>query len=915
MQLFLIAKLLYEGVIIMNKKYIVFFMIFILFSFCGYLYSDTNEAKNLYINGLEMFNKEEYDSALRIFKEAIKSDPDFVKAYRVLILYTPDMDINELNKELQIDEKIESEPNNPLWHFCKGTILEKENKNEEALKEHNKALELGLKDAVLYNAIGCIYCFDLNNEEGMNYYSKAIELEPDWMPPYHNIATVKFRKKDYKGCLDMLEFIVNKSVLFFGTGDLSRLNGAIVLSGEFKQGEKIVRNILKKYPDYHYKNTILNYLYTCEYYQGEIPEALESLKASEEGYYYIDYKELFLKTLLDKPQLFKEFVSLELKWAQLELQEYKYCEKLIMVYNEEEYKVSDDELSIITKKKEKIAKQFLAIVEKCKDIKIKPFLHYRTLEIINRYNIEDKDLSYFVKKYPDSEITPLCLYQLGEKNISQEKYNEAIKIFNEITEKYPKSIYMPEVLRRLADCYGERGLKQYQKAIDILYSICDKYPNNNEQNKNVLSQIGLIYNSHPFDWGNKQKAISKYREYVNKYCPEYLYPLKYLGNINFESLKDYKVAAEYYEKILTLKLDFEYEQREAYRKLFYIYYYYLKDYEKFQQVFDKYFSMEKQKDDYFKALAEKSNTIKKYIKYKDALSVYADVELAINENREDVNTKLECIKKLEVLLKAHFNDVIAEETLLRIGKLYEDINQGKYYKNAVDTYEQLIKTYPNSEMIPKAYLHLGRVYRNFNINRKLDAINCYVTVINKYADRKESVEAYKILAQIYSNRYDKEFFNIKNAIQYYNSILVSLLSTEEDKHRALYDFGSLYYDNWKISKIVDDLIQSASYFKKATEKYKYGFESNSGEDGLYGASGELFKVLYEKGEYKKAVDIFEELELIKKLDKVDSNRGGLRDAYMNVMECYKKIETKENKNMRLIRIYITKPAVENEEIP
>jgi tetratricopeptide (TPR) repeat protein len=52
-------------------------MSFLLFTFIGY----TQDAKDLYIKGVDLFEQKRYQDAIKVFTKAIEKNPKFKEAY------------------------------------------------------------------------------------------------------------------------------------------------------------------------------------------------------------------------------------------------------------------------------------------------------------------------------------------------------------------------------------------------------------------------------------------------------------------------------------------------------------------------------------------------------------------------------------------------------------------------------------------------------------------------------------------------------------------------------------------------------------------------------------------------------------------------------------------------------------------
>lgn len=113
--------------------------------------------------GIKAFQKQQWDDALKYFRDA------------------------------QVDD-----PENPLAHYNLGEALYKKQKYEEAEKEYQKALgseDVRLKEQAYYN-LGNTY-YQMNKyQEAIRSYIKALELNPADRDAKHNLELVRAKLKE-----------------------------------------------------------------------------------------------------------------------------------------------------------------------------------------------------------------------------------------------------------------------------------------------------------------------------------------------------------------------------------------------------------------------------------------------------------------------------------------------------------------------------------------------------------------------------------------------------------------------------------------------------------------------------------------------------------------------------------------------
>lgn len=114
-------------------------------------------------DGIESFQKEQWDESLNKFQDALLDDPT-----------------------------------NPLLHFNVGDVQYKKKNYEEALKSFEKTLntkDVSLQEKAYYN-MGNNY-YQMNKyQEAIDYYKKALELDPDDVDAKFNLELVRAKIKE-----------------------------------------------------------------------------------------------------------------------------------------------------------------------------------------------------------------------------------------------------------------------------------------------------------------------------------------------------------------------------------------------------------------------------------------------------------------------------------------------------------------------------------------------------------------------------------------------------------------------------------------------------------------------------------------------------------------------------------------------
>jgi len=161
-------------------------------------------SQNLNSEGLEKFNAGDYEGALQVFDQIIERFPEDPIGYTnrggALI------ELNMLQEALEATNKaIELGTEDPIAYINHALILFKLNQSTESLKEAltsvNKSIELSpaSADANSYNLRGTIKQNMGDNAGAMPDFSRAIELDENYVNGWSNRGASKLQLNDIQG--------------------------------------------------------------------------------------------------------------------------------------------------------------------------------------------------------------------------------------------------------------------------------------------------------------------------------------------------------------------------------------------------------------------------------------------------------------------------------------------------------------------------------------------------------------------------------------------------------------------------------------------------------------------------------------------------------------------------------------------
>jgi TolA-binding protein len=147
----------------------------------------------------------------------------------------------------------------------------------------------------------------------------------------------------------------------------------------------------------------------------------------------------------------------------------------------------------------KIAFIVLAVITiiACQSPKEKSLTNIRALEandsIFSPENIEKLKLAYidFANKYPDDELAPEFLFKAGQRCNVSAQHEEAIQLFQQVIDKYPKHKIAEEALFLQGYVY-ENSIKDLNKAKTVYSRFIELYPNSElaEDAKYSIENLG-----------------------------------------------------------------------------------------------------------------------------------------------------------------------------------------------------------------------------------------------------------------------------------------------------------------------------------------------------------------------------------------------------------------------------------------
>jgi predicted O-linked N-acetylglucosamine transferase (SPINDLY family) len=155
--------------------------------------SDASTSTNaaLLNRALELHRAGRLDDAAAIYQQLLTDNPGHANAAHLLGL------VRFRNKDFDsairlIQEAVEREPDNPIYHANLGNVLKDAGRLPDAIAAYRHALELNPAYAEIHNNLGYVLQVTGMIEEGIGHYRRAITLRPENHRAHYNLGNALF---------------------------------------------------------------------------------------------------------------------------------------------------------------------------------------------------------------------------------------------------------------------------------------------------------------------------------------------------------------------------------------------------------------------------------------------------------------------------------------------------------------------------------------------------------------------------------------------------------------------------------------------------------------------------------------------------------------------------------------------------
>lgn len=319
----------------------------------------------------------------------------------------------------------------------------------------------------------------------------------------------------------------------------------------------------------------------------------------------------------------------------------------------------------------------------------------------------------FQARFPKSSNAAEVLYLAGNIHYTAKSYDNAIRVFKQVSDNYPNSKVTDKSMRMLANSYSNSG--QFDQAMGIYRQLLSKQASNTPEYAEVMDlAAGAMYKRAEGikKSGDLAGAANAFKAIYNEFSASKVADVGWFeAGVCYEEMKNYETAAASFEEMAVK------------------------------------FPKSKLREKAYLRAAENYKKVEKYEKaaqvYQTAANNITKAEFAI----PSLSSASECYQKInqfdmagkmfEMIYERYSNDPKTPQALYNAGLIFE---KGKFYSNAINVYDILSKRFPDSEYSAEAFFSIGLCYEK--MEQSDDMARVFTEYAQKYAnDRYKQVQA------------------------------------------------------------------------------------------------------------------------------------------------------------------------------
>lgn len=164
--------------------------------------TDNFDKAYAYFNiGLEQFDNDKIDDAIKTFSKVIEISPDYSEAYKER--GTSYIKKKQYNKSIDdLDKAIELNPEFTAAYNNRGIVYSILGEHKTAMENFDKAIAIDKSFIKPYNNKARLYQIQGENEKAFELYAAALEINPEYAPLYNNRGLLYYSEKQYRKAAD-----------------------------------------------------------------------------------------------------------------------------------------------------------------------------------------------------------------------------------------------------------------------------------------------------------------------------------------------------------------------------------------------------------------------------------------------------------------------------------------------------------------------------------------------------------------------------------------------------------------------------------------------------------------------------------------------------------------------------------------
>ena len=463
----------------------------------------------------------------------------------------------------------------------------------------------------------------------------------------------------------------------------------------FEKALKRYQEYFQKFPDDKWKN------YEFRYNIAEIYSSMGDCQKAAENYDFVA-----MQDLSTYPEFKAEFDTLGMDQDEVEKQKQTANKGPVLISQEDAgYNVI---VALDNCRKKSMAKSGVSDEQSYTLAETKKLLDYT---------------EKFQARFPKSSNAADVLYLAGNIHYTAKSYDNAIRVFKQVSDSYPDSKVTDKSMRMLANSYSNAG--QFDMAMGIYRQLLSKQASNTPEYAEVLDlAAGAMYKRAEGikKSGNQMGAADAFKAIYNEFPNSKIADRGWFeAGVCYEETKSFDVAAAAFEE-MAVKFPKSSLREKAYLRA-----------------------------------AENYKKTEKYDKaaqvYQTAANNITKAEFAI----PSLSSASECYQKInqfdmagkmfEMIYERYSNDPKTPQALYNAGLIFE---KGKLYSNAINVYDILSKRFPDSEYAAEAFFSIGLCYEK--MEQSDDMARVFTEYAQKYAnDRYKQVQALVKAGDAYYN--------------------------------------------------------------------------------------------------------------------------------------------------------------------